>query len=162
MNNIWKYSLLLAFGVIIDQLAKGSAQSLISVPGGEDYIGLGFSFTRVTNSGLIFGLTVPSLGSYLNSLSVACSSLVIIILIRQIILWRNMRPHFGWALSLILLGVFSSWLDRISHAKTLDYLSLKAGSLFLSFSLADLSLCLGIAYFIFLVLKEKYFEANSL
>ena len=66
MNNIWKYSLVLAFSIIIDQLVKGTAQTLIAEPNSSlDLYGI-LSFVRTENHGLLFGFKLSFLENYQN------------------------------------------------------------------------------------------------
>ncbi len=143
MNNIWKYSLVLAFSIILDQLLKGTAQSLISMEGGFHPISDTFLFVRESNAGLIFGLHPFFDLKTLNTFSWIVTLVFIIHFLRRIVFYRNRSPIRGWGYTLLLMGFFSSWLDRYSQGSTLDYLGLKLGEYTLTFSVSDISSALG-------------------
>jgi lipoprotein signal peptidase len=141
MNNIWKYSLVLAFSIIADQLIKGTAQSLLLEQNSTAVIWGSLSFARLLNPYLIFGINIPQLGEYQNLICHLIDLLLIIWILKKIIYFRNRGPVIGWGYTLWLMGIFTSWLDRVSHGYTLDYLSLQG----MSFSLGDLYSIVGLS-----------------
>jgi lipoprotein signal peptidase len=157
MNNIWKYSLVLAFSIIADQLVKGTAQSLISAEGGVVPLFSFLSFVRLRNENLIFGLKMPFLESYANGLAILTCSLLIFWCLKKIVINRNKSPLKGWAYTMLLTGLFTSWLDRISQGFTLDYLQVNFGSsLALPFSVGDIFFLCGVLSVMTLELKSRF------
>ncbi len=152
MNNIWKYSLVLSFTIIIDQLIKGTAQSLISTLGGFSLIASPFYLTRMTNPNFIFGLDIGIGPIWSNKISLYADLLLSCYSIWWIVKWRNKAPVKGWFLTFILTALFSSWLDRSMHGHTLDYLSLYQK---ISFSIADIYLFVGLLGLSYLLIKKK-------
>ncbi|MAF77756.1 MAG: hypothetical protein CME60_06305 [Halobacteriovoraceae bacterium] len=152
MNNIWKYSLVLSFTVIADQLIKGTAQSLIPTLGGFSVLFSEVYLTRLANPFFIFGIDLGLSSSWSNEISEYLNLLLCFPAIWWIVKWRNRAPHKGWCLTLILTALFSSWLDRNLHGHTLDYLSITKN---FSFSIADLYLFIGLMGLTFFTLKER-------
>lgn len=152
MNNIWKYSLVLSFTVIIDQLIKGTAQSLIPALGGFSVIASDFYLTRVGNINLIFGIDIGLGPLWTNKVAQYFDLVLCLISIWWIVKWRNRAPAKGWFLTLTLTALFSSWLDRTMHGHTLDYLSVAKK---VSFSIADGYLFVGCIGLSVLLLKDK-------
>ncbi|MCF8058022.1 MAG: signal peptidase II [Bacteriovoracaceae bacterium] len=153
MNNIWKYSLILAFSIILDQLIKGTSQSLILEDGGISNLIGPLSFVRFKNAYLIFGFNISTIKSYQNSIAILFSSGIIVYSLKEAIKNRNISPITGWSYTLMIAGFFTSWLDRISQGFTLDYLGLNFGSTLVTFSLGDiLSVC---GFFLLGILKIK-------
>ena len=154
MNNIWKYSLILCFTVIVDQLIKGTAQTVVPNLGDYSELASGVFLTRLGNSNFIFGIDF-GLNSWTNTIAQYFDLILCFVCIWWIVLWRNIAPHKGWCLTLILTAIFSSWLDRSLYGYTLDYISL--GKSFSS-SIADLYLffgCLGFAVYQVKDLRKK-------
>lgn len=151
MNNIWKYSLVLAFSIIVDQLVKGTAQTLIAEPNSSlDLYGL-ISFVRTENHGLIFGLELPFLKTYQNLICHLLDLGIIFYILKKIIFYRNRSPLLGWSYTFWLVGVFTSWLDRVTLGYTLDYLKLKSWA----FSMGDLYTIIGLLMIGLLELRYK-------
>lgn len=65
--------------------------------------------------------------------------------------WQEKRSRDFFALSLILTGAFSNFLDRIHHFYVIDYLNFFSFSLI---NLADLMIVCGALIFIFSFLKK--------
>ncbi len=152
MNNIWKYSLVLAFSIIADQLIKGTAQSLLLEQNSTAAFLGPLSFARLLNPNLIFGIKISALGDYQNLICHLIDLLLIFWILKKIVYYRNRGPIIGWGYTLWLMGVFTSWLDRVSHGYTLDYLSLGK----FSFSLGDIYTVLGLVIiFWFELIKIK-------
>ena len=155
MNNIWKYSLVLAFSIILDQLIKGTAQSLIPTEGGTVPLFGILSFVRLRNPDLIFGISLPVLGTYSNGIALSVCSALIFLTLKKIVFYRNRNPLKGWAYTLLVTGLFTSWLDRATQGFTLDYLSVGLGNTSLPFSVGDLFFLVGAILVLILELKGK-------
>lgn len=140
MNNIWKYSLVLSFTIIIDQLIKGTAQSLIANLGDFSLLAKNIYLTRIGNPSFIFGLDVGLGALWSNRIALYLDLILSFISIWWIVKWRNRAPVKGWFLTLILTALLSSWLDRSMHGYTLDYLAITQN---FSLSIADIYLLIG-------------------
>lgn len=144
MQNIWKYSLLLAFSIIIDQLFKGSAQSLVDMPNSFEVLFEPFYLIRSRNFYFIFNIDLGLSKLWSNRLSLILILTLLGFAFWWTVKWRNTRPLAGWSLSLVACGLFSAFMDRYSHGYTLDYLSLRfSESDWINFSLGDIELTLG-------------------
>jgi len=152
MQNIWKYSLVLSFTIIIDQLIKGTAQSLIPSLGGFSLIFPSFYLTRLANPYFIFGIDIGIGPKWSNGIALYLDLILSCVSIWWIVKWRNRATAKGWFLTLILTALFSSWLDRSMHGHTLDFLSI--GKVY-NFSVADLYYIVGVIGLTILTLKEK-------
>lgn len=151
MNNIWKYSLVLAFSIIIDQLVKGTAQTLIVEPNSSlDLYGI-LSFVRTENHGLLFGFKLPFFETYQNLICHILDLGIIFWILKKIVFYRNRSPILGWSYTFWLVGIFTSWLDRVTLGYTLDYLKLKSWA----FSMGDLYTILGLAMIVFWEIRLK-------
>lgn len=152
MNNIWKYSLVLSFTIIIDQLIKGTAQSLIPNLGGFSLLASEVYLTRLGNANFIFGFDIGLGATWTNRIALYFDFIMSFVSIWWIVKWRNKAPLKGWFLSLILTALFSSWLDRTMHGYTLDYLAITKK---FSFSIADIYLFIGSIGLGSLLFKDK-------
>ncbi len=152
MNNIWKYSLVLSFTIIIDQLIKGTAQSLIPALGGFSVLVSELYLTRLGNSNFILGIDIGISSVWMNQIALYFDLILSFVCIWWIVKWRNRFPVKGWFLTLILTALFSSWLDRSMHGHTLDYLAITKK---FSFSLADIYLFIGCLGLSFSLIKDK-------
>lgn len=156
MQNIWKYSLLLAFSIIIDQLFKGSAQSLVDVPNSHELIFSPLFLVRARSFFFAFNLDLGLSALWSNRISLVVIVSLLVLSLWWTVKWRNSRPLAGWSLSLISCGLFSSFMDRYSHGYTLDYLALRfSEKTWLNFSLGDIELTLGMILGLLLVWKRR-------
>lgn len=155
MNNIWKYSLVLAFSIILDQLVKGTAQSLIPSEGGVVDLFGPLSFVRIRNENLIFGLPLPLITSYANALAIISSSSLILWSLKRVVINRNVNPLKGWAYTLFLTGLFTSWMDRATQGFTLDYLGIEILGSLIPFSIGDLYFLIGMVLIASLEVKGR-------
>lgn len=154
MNNIWKYSLVLAFSIIVDQLIKGTAQSLIVNDGGVVHLFGPLSFVRIRNLFFIFGFNISFLSEYINAISLTVCTGLIFWTLKKIVINRNINPLKGWAYTLFLIGLFSSWLDRVTQGFTLSYLKVDFGFLMVPFSVGDIFFFCGIIAILFMEIRE--------
>ncbi len=151
MNNIWKYSLVLAFSIILDQLLKGTSQSLIAAPGEFHEVYSYVFLVRETNPFWPFGIDI--FPSYANTICWIFHIFLIFYSLKKIVYFRNRDPLKGWAITFLLMGFFTSWLDRFSQGRTLDYIAIGKSEPFLSFSIGDLSFIIGFFLLGFTFLK---------
>ena len=156
MQNIWKYSLLLAFSIIIDQLLKGSAQSFVEIPEAKEVFFHPLYILRERNFFFMFGIDLGLTPLWSNRLCLFFNYALLGTLFWWTVIWRNRRPIAGWSLSLMACGIFSSTMDRYSHDFTLDYLGLHLSQdLMLPFSLGDLLFLSGSILGVFLFTKRE-------
>jgi lipoprotein signal peptidase len=156
MQNVWKYSLLLAFSIIIDQLFKGSAQSLVEIPSASEVLFEPLYLIRSRNYLFFLHFDFGLSPNWSNRISLIFNVAALLGCFWWTIKWRNVRPDAGWSLSLIACGLFSSTMDRYSHGFTLDYLGLKlSDSSWVNFSLGDLEFLLGLVMGIFLLYRRR-------
>ncbi|MCR9203628.1 MAG: signal peptidase II [Halobacteriovoraceae bacterium] len=150
MNNIWKYSLVLAFSIICDQLTKGSIQSLLEYEGATySLIDPILSVIRERNYGFLMGITFGLSPKLTNGLCAGLNSFLMMVCLYRIVVFRNTHPILGWGYTLLFSGLFTSWLDRLSQGFTLNYFLIGKGPI--STSLGDLLFLSGL---IIIALKE--------
>lgn len=152
MNNIWKYSLVLAFSIILDQLLKGTAQSLIPMPGEVYEVYSSFFFVREVNPYFPFGIKIIS--QYANTICWITHVGLIFYSLKKIIYFRNRNPIKGWGVTFLLMSFFTSWLDRYSQGSTLDYLAIGSRNTHFSFSYGDISFFIGLVILFYSFLKR--------
>lgn len=155
MNNIWKYSLVLAFSIIIDQLIKGTAQSLVPSEGGTSAIFEFLYFCRIRNSELVFGINIPLISSIQNTLAILFDFVISGLCLWYTVKFRNKFPIMGWGLSILLAGTFTSLMDRWTQGFTLDYFLIKLGEINFSLSLGDIQVAIGLMIIFFCLPKLK-------
>lgn len=145
-----RWLLLALVVVILDQASKWAilgrfeyGERLSLVPGW-------FDFTLVYNTGAAFSFLAGSGGWqrwFFTALAIV-ASLVILHLLRR----HGDQPLFATSLALIMGGAIGNVIDRIVHAKVVDFLLFYRGDwYFPAFNLADSAITLGA---ILLILEE--------
>lgn len=161
MNNVWKYSLVLAFSIILDQLIKGSIQSLLEYEGAvKELISSFFYVIRERNYAFFGGITIAPLKTYINSIAILFDSVLMFTNIYRLVWFRNRLPLLGWGHTLILAGLFTSWLDRYSQGFTLNYLMFDLRIIKVTTSLGDFLFLAGLFLTIPLEVKWRKCETN--
>src|SRR3989344_9576486 len=105
------------------------------------------SFHLVTNSGIAFGIILPS--------PVVVSSTVIILALVGGLLWQAYRQHQAvllWGLTLIFGGGVSNLLDRIFYRQVVDYIDV---SFFTVFNIADILISVGVGLLLVFFLRSS-------
>jgi signal peptidase II len=144
------YLLFAALLVAADQATKLWARNAFA-DGGAQTIGLGFSFTYVSNTGAAFGLlrdiNLP-LGPLvvdgtllLGLLSAAVAVLLVWYLARR---GAAIPPLPRFALALVLAGAVGNMIDRLALGYVVDFIHFRSGSFdFPVFNLADSLVVIG-------------------
>lgn len=146
MNNIWKYSLVLAFSIICDQLIKGSIQSLLEYEGAtKPLFGSLLTVVRERNYHFLFGISFGETAKIANILSITLNSTLMMVCLYRTVIFRNNNPLLGWGYTLAFSGLFTSWMDRLSQGFTLNYFSFFG----VSTSLGDLLYLMGLGLILF-------------
>lgn len=167
MARIWKYTLIISFIILADQLTKGIVQSKMSFGESIPVIDGFFSFTYVKNPGAAFGLGADA-ESWVRKLLflflpvIACMWLATLI-------WktRNKQLLLGLAYSLILAGAIGNLIDRFSYGYVVDFLDFYFNvHHFPAFNVADSSITIAagllILDFLFELKRNKEIKgANS-
>lgn len=155
MNNIWKYSLVLAFSIICDQLIKGSIQSLLEYEGATKPLFKSLVLIiRERNYFFPMGFSLGASEKIANTIAILADSLLMFGCLYRIVIFRNKDPFMGWGYTLIFSGLFTSWMDRFSQGFTLNYLSF----LGISTSFGDLLFLFGL---IIVLVKEVFRYRNA-
>ena len=156
MNNIWKFSLVLAFSIMGDQLIKGTIQSFIQ-NNSDHYIIFDqiFYLVRERNYKQILGLSFFDKVLLDNYLAVVIDSILILGSLYMIIINRNKNLFLGWSYTLILSGLLTSWIDRITQGFTLNYFLFKAFDTKVTTAFGDIFFMLGILLVIFEKIRRK-------
>ncbi len=135
MNNIWRYSLIFAFTVIIDQLTKASVQGF-----------LGSQTVVEVFSGLVIQeIKTQKIEMWLNRSLYSLSFLALIYMIRNTIIYRNKSFYLGLLRTFIMIGLFTTFLDLSSLGYFVDYIyvvgfPLSLGKLFFIFGFISLNI----------------------
>jgi len=65
-------------------------------------------------------------------------------------LWNNEKPHFAWALGLVIGGAFGNVIDRIQNGAVADFLDFHLGIYhWPAFNLADSCIFIGVMILLF-------------
>jgi signal peptidase II len=128
--------------VMLDRMTKIWAASLKV----EKDFGI-FAFTYVTNTGAGFSI-LQNMNLWLAILS--------IILLAAIIYYRDSVPKFS--LMLIISGIVGNVIDRIFYGSVIDFINLKFWPVF---NVADSMICIGVAYWIIILIKEWKEETDK-
>ena len=134
------YLLVAALLVVADQLSKLWIVNTFPLNGPGHYIGLGFYFTYVQNTGAAFGIFQN------NTLLLGVLSALVSVLL-AVYLWRRARvtPTLqNWALTLILAGAFGNMIDRFWLGYVRDFIHFQIPSFnFAVFNIADSCVVIG-------------------
>ena len=104
------------------------------------------SLIRVWNHGVSFGM----FSGVENSQIIFCLVQSLILVILVIWLYRNQKPHFSYALGLIIGGALGNVIDRFQNAAVADFLDLHIAQYhWPAFNLADSSVFIGVAILVF-------------
>ena len=141
--------LLVASTVGCDVVTKRlAAESLAGLPA-QSFLGDTVRLTYVENAGgfLNLGATLPP-WARMAVFTVAVGAFLFLMVAAA---WRN-----GWrrwhtvALSLLLAGGFSNWVDRLSDGRVIDFLNIGIGGLRTGiFNVADVAIMVGVALVLF-------------
>ncbi len=112
MNNIWRYSLIFAFTVIIDQLIKGTTQGFL---GSENSLVV-FDFLVIQE------IKTNKIGLWLNRFLYYSSAVSLIYMIKSTIVNRNKSFSKGLFRTFIMIGLFTTFLDLSSLGYFVDYI----------------------------------------
>jgi signal peptidase II len=130
----WLYAGAAAAGVLIlDQVAKALVRSNLE-PGERVDLAFGFDLTRLTNSGIAFGLFEDG-GAALLAVTIAALAAVLV--------WFALdpaRPGFWLAAGLLVGGAAGNLVDRVSDSAVTDFID---PPYWPAFNLADVAITLG-------------------
>ncbi len=144
----------LAFIVVIfDQLSKYLIQSNFSLYQSSSIIGDFLKFTYIANPGLAFGISAGDLSWLLFLVTV----LITLYITRLLLVDRKIIKYEHVALNFILGGAIGNLIDRgltlfgiYGYEGVIDFIDMGIGSYrWYIFNIADLSVSIGIALFIF-------------
>ncbi len=140
------YLFVAALLVVADQLSKLWVVNTFPLNGSGRYVGLGFYFTYVRNTGAAFGIFQN------NTLVLGILSAVVSVLL-AVYLWRRARetPALqNWALTLILAGAFGNMIDRFWLGYVRDFIHFQIPSFnFAVFNIADSCVVVGAGLLLF-------------
>lgn len=144
------YLLLAVLLVAADQATKWWARTSFS-GGGAQEVGLGFSFTYVSNTGVAFGL-LRDLDLGIGALRVdgtlllGLLSAIVALLLALYLLKRGpvVPPLPRFALALVLAGALGNMIDRLLLGFVVDFIHFRSGNFdFPVFNLADSFVVIG-------------------
>jgi hypothetical protein len=114
MTNIWRYSLIFAFTIILDQLIKGTIQGFL---GSQEVV-------EVFSGLIIQEIKTPPSELWLNRCLYLSSLLGLVYMIRNTILYRNKNFLLGLFRTFIMIGLFTTFLDFSTTGYFVDYIYL--------------------------------------
>lgn len=130
--------LISAILVALDQLTKVWAAQSFPLGGRGQYVGLGFYFTYVRNSGAAFGILQDL------TLPLAILSAVVAIMILGYLLMYRLPVLQRVALALILAGAIGNMIDRFRLGYVIDFIHFNVGNFsFPVFNVADICVVSG-------------------
>jgi len=125
-----------------------AAESLAGFPA-QSFLGDTVRLTYVENAGgfLNLGATLPP-WARMTVFTVAVGAFLLLMVAAA---WRSgWRQWHTVALSLLLAGGFSNWVDRLSDGRVVDFLNVGIGALRTGiFNVADVAIMVGVALFLF-------------
>jgi signal peptidase II len=121
--------------VAIDQLAKAAVVSSLSLGESRD-LALGFDLTRVTNSGIAFGL----LDKGGDALVLAITGVALLVVIGWFAVDPT-RPLLWLGVGLLVGGAIGNLVDRIRLGSVTDFIN---PPVWPAFNLADVSITIGV------------------
>lgn len=145
------FAVFAALLVAVDQITKFWAASSFPLGSVGSYIGLGFYFTYVQNTGAAFGIfqdvNLP-LGPFnLNGTRLLGLLSAVVSLLIFSYLWRNRKSLAGLqqtALTLILAGALGNMIDRFRLSYVIDFIHFNTSFLnFPVFNVADSCVVIG-------------------
>jgi len=155
MKNVWRFSLFLAFSSIIDQLVKGSIQSILDYEGMvKPVAGTWLLVARHGKSFFNFSFYPSLIGGNFNGISIFVLTLLCCFCLYRGIKFRNKGSILGWSYTFLLSGAFSSWLDRVSQGFVLKYIRLEVLGFSIATSIGEALFWGGLFMVSFLELKR--------
>jgi signal peptidase II len=124
--------------IILDQITKVWAAQTFVLGGQGRYVGLGFYFTYVRNSGAAFGILQDL------TLPLAILSAVVAAIILVYLLFQKLPPLQRAALTLIFAGAVGNMIDRFRLGYVIDFIHFNVGNFsFPVFNVADICVVVG-------------------
>jgi len=105
-----------------------------------------FHITRVNNTGAAFGVLKGS-GNFLLYVSFS-----LVIALAVYLFLNGRRALIPWTGALVLAGALGNLYDRIRFGYVIDFLDFRVWPVF---NVADASICLGVSFAVFTLLKTK-------
>jgi signal peptidase II len=129
--------MLIVCGLVVaaDQAAKGAVVATLS-PGEHTELAFGFDVSRVTNSGIAFGLLNEGSAALVLAITVAALGLVVA--------WFAFEPGRPWmwlGVGLLTGGALGNLTDRVRDGSVTDFLD---PPLWPAFNLADIAITVGV------------------
>src|SRR5436190_815752 len=146
----WCVVLVLAASTVgCDAVTKRlAAESLAGFPA-QSFLGDTVRLTYVENAGgfLNLGASLPA-WARTTVFTVAVGAFLLLMVAAA---WRSgWRQWHTVALSLLLAGGFSNWVDRLNDGRVVDFLNIGIGALRTGiFNVADVAIMVGVALFLF-------------
>lgn len=147
MTNIWRYSLIFAFTVIIDQLIKGTTQGFL---GSQESLVL-FDYL------IIKEVKTSQISLWTNRFLYCSSVLFLIYMMKNTIVYRNKSFINGLFRTFIMIGLFTTFLDLSSMGYFVDYIYLFK----IPLSLGKILFIIGAISLLFINLKGKSSETHT-
>lgn len=122
--------------LVVDQVAKAAIVSSMTL-GEHSDLALGFELTRVTNSGIAFGLLGEGQDALVLAITIGALALVV-----GWFALDTSRPLLWLGVGLLVGGALGNLVDRIRLGSVTDFID---PPLWPAFNLADVSITIGVA-----------------
>lgn len=151
------YAVIVVLGVVIDQITKNLASTMLDPEEPVNVIGKVFQFVYTENMGAAFGMMQGR-----QTLFYIITAVVIVFILYFIIKMPNDEHYFpmGLILSFVLSGALGNLIDRVSHKYVVDFIYFSPIN-FPVFNVADIFVTLGCISFAIMVLfvyKDRDFD----
>ena len=149
-----KYLIVLAVGLILDQLTKIWAENNLSMYEAVHIIPNILEFQLVHNYGAAYGILQ---NQRLFLLSVSVIVLVVCIVFRKHIATTQLSKY---GLSFLLIGTIGNFIDRLRLSYVIDFINIH---IFPVFNIADMAIDLGLLFFAIeiFVYKDKFIDKKE-
>lgn len=122
MDKIWKFSLLIAFIIIADQMTKALIEETYKLGEITPVINEFFNITYIKNTGAAFGLGANATSIWRVLFLLLIPVLACFYLLHLIWTSRKERMILGLSYSLIFAGAVGNLIDRFSLGYVVDFL----------------------------------------
>ncbi|MFQ6674320.1 MAG: signal peptidase II [Fidelibacterota bacterium] len=140
-----------ALAVVVDQLTKHLARTLMSLHESIPVLGSFFRLTYVENSGIAFGLNFRG-GPTIFTIASFVATFVILGYLWRV---RDRQPSLKFSLALIAGGAVGNLIDRLLFGRVVDFFDFSVGGYHWPvFNVADSCVTVGVILFLYLSFLE--------
>ena len=154
-----KYIPLIAYTpliVIIDQLTKTYIDNEMRLYQSIELLENFFNITYIRNKGAAFGMLSGADESIRIPFFLVVSAIAIAVIFYILYTYQEESKLFPLSLALVLGGAIGNMIDRLRFGEVVDFLDVHwYGHHWPAFNVADMAICIGVAFLIINMLFEK-------